>query len=171
MKGKRWIAVVPLLMELLLIGALMGWVFQAAKPPSSEWLNDLPECPCTAPTMNDLNDGWAKDRGNTGYYHAGATLCFRSYPTVHTSEGQSGQQCCYDENGKLITQGPGAGTPDRAGTCLGENEHGEMVIKYSGLLLHLLYDVRPFEKEGWEEYNKHWAPSKGNNCEENVVAQ
>ncbi len=65
------------------------------------------------------------------------------------------QQCCYDSKGKLITHGPGAGTPDKAdsGTNLSE---------------HVKKDVFPFLWcGGWEKYNAVCPPYNGNNCKTN----
>jgi hypothetical protein len=43
-------------------------------------------------------------------YHPGAAYDLRTKDP--TKYGGHGQQCTYDKNGKLITHGPGAGTPD-----------------------------------------------------------
>jgi hypothetical protein len=93
---------------------------------------------------------------------------------VKTGEGKSGQQCCYDTNGKLIKDGSGAGTPDKVSTCKGENPDGTMKVRSSGLWGHYFRDVRPWvklggENNGWIEYNKIWVPNKGNNCDETKV--
>lgn len=140
------------------------------------WTESLPPCPCENPDFNGvkLNDGWAKDMGNIEKYHKGSTACYRSYPYVRTNVGKSCQQCCYDANGKLITEGSGAGTPDKVSTCSGEKTDGSMRVKSSGLWGHYFKDVRPWSKLGgeecgWKEYNKLWVPNKGNNCESNKV--
>ncbi|XP_078657568.1 sushi domain-containing protein 2-like isoform X2 [Branchiostoma floridae x Branchiostoma belcheri] len=43
-------------------------------------------------------------------FHPGAHHCVRSID--QTSQG-AGQQCCYKQDGSLLTDGPGRGTPDR----------------------------------------------------------
>lgn len=135
------------------------------------WHENLPNCPCENPDKNGVktNDGWAKDRGDITKYHPGATECFRSYPSMHTSEGQSGQQCCYDSAGNLITDGAAAGTPDMVSTCDGEDNLGVMALKLSGVWGHYNKDVKPWEKYGWERYNSIWKPNKGNKCPSNSV--
>ena len=140
------------------------------------WYDQLPACPCENPDKNGvvLNDGWAKDAGNIAKYHAGSAECFRSYPATKTSEGESGQQCCYDVEGKLITGGSAAGTPDKSCTCKGEDAQGVMVTDYGNLLGHYTNDVRPWDRyggvdSGWVEYNKLWVPNNKNGCPPNVV--
>lgn len=135
------------------------------------WYATLPDCPCENPDVNSvkLNDGWAKDKGNLEIYHKGATVCFRNYPPVQTSAGFSAQQCCYDDNGKLIKEGAGAGTPDKISSCDGEDGSGEMNIRYIGLPGHFVKDVIPFRRAGtpeeaWKKYNLEWVPNKGDNC-------
>jgi hypothetical protein len=73
---------------------------------SSPWFEKLPTCPCENPDLNGvkIGDGWAEDKGNIEKYHKGAAHSYRSYPYVKTNEGKSGQQCCYDINGKLLFQ-------------------------------------------------------------------
>lgn len=157
---------------IILISASCG----SAKNPKSitnaqVWYENLPACPCENPDKNGvkINDGWAKDKGDIGKYHKGATECFRSYPPIETSEGVSGQQCCYDLSGKLITEGSGAGTPDKESTCNGENSEGMMTMRYKGILVHYTKDVKPWEEfggvdSGWIKYNQLWKPNNGNNC-------
>lgn len=137
------------------------------------WYVNLPDCPCVDPDINgvDLNDGWAKDKGDISKYHKGATTSYRSYPPLKTAEGKSGQQCCYDENGNLIKSGQGAGTPDKVSTCRGEDKNGKMLIRWASLIGHYTKDVIPWNKymkadsvNGWKEYNKLWKPNEGTNC-------
>lgn len=140
------------------------------------WYEKLPDCPCENPDYKkvNLNDGWAKDAGDISKYHKGANECFRSYPPIKTSEGTSGQQCCYDAQGKLITEGSGAGTPDKEATCKGEDEKGIMRYRYEGIFDHYRKDVSPWEKygginEGWKKYNELWKPNNANGCPLNKV--
>jgi hypothetical protein len=140
------------------------------------WHEQLPACPCKNPDLEKvkLNDGWAKDTGDISKYHKGANECFRSYPPIQTLEGASGQQCCYDSNGNLITDGSGAGTPDKVSTCIGENEAGRMLYRYEGVLGHYRKDVKPWDEfggvhEGWKKYNELWKPNNANRCTNNKV--
>lgn len=146
------------------------------KTASTTWYEKLPNCPCENPDKKGvkLNDGWAKDKGDIAKYHRGAAECFRSYPPVETAEGVSGQQCCYDAEGELITGGCGAGTPDKVSTCDGEDEHGAVKTRVSGVLGHYTKDVKPWDKfggvdSGWVRYNAIWKPNNGNKCPMNVI--
>lgn len=169
----RWNGLFPILGLLLL--ASLHCKCNSAKKSNGDtievWYNKLPACPCENPDKNgvNLNDGWAKDRGDIGKYHKGANECFRSYPAVSTSEGESGQQCCYDSNGKLIAEGRSAGTPDKESTCDGEDAEGVMTVRYRGLLGHYKKDVKPWEEmggvdSGWVKYNLLWKPDNRNKC-------
>lgn len=70
------------------------------------------------------------------------------------------QQCCYDSKGKLITEGPGAGTPDVVGPT------GITAIDF-----HLNVDVQPYiscKKAGlFDLYLKNRPPNNGKNCNSN----
>ena len=147
----------------------------AGSPKEVTWYNMLPHCPCENPDKQgvQLNDGWAKDQGDIAKYHSGSTECFRSYPIVETSEGYSCQQCCYDSSGMLITDGSGAGTPDKESTCAGENSSGIMTMRLAGILVHYTKDVLPWNEmggqdSGWKKYNKLWVPDNGIGCKQNI---
>ncbi len=150
-----------------------------SKSSSAEiWYERLPACPCENPDKNGIvvNDGWAKDVGNIKKYHAGASESFRSYPAIKTSEGLSGQQCCYGADGRLITGGSAAGTPDKVSTCKGEDTKGMMDTDYGSLWGHYVKDVRPWdrfggEKGGWVQYNQLWPPNNKNGCDSNVITK
>jgi len=68
-------------------------------------------------------EGWWRVLGPLLGYHPGAAACFRK----NAKKGKAGQQCCYSADGKLITHGPGSGTPDK-------NDPS-----------HIAADVTPFE--------------------------
>lgn len=128
---------------------------------SATWQEDLPSCPCNNPDKKGavIGDGWARDMGSIEHFHPGAKVCFRSCPAMKTEVGRSSQQCCYNAAGKLIPCGPGAGTPDKASTCAGEDESGIMTVRYSVLMGRILFDVLPFEyyrltTGGWRSYNR-----------------
>ena len=151
----------------------------------NKWYDALPHCPCENPDLKGtkLNDGWARERHRNEmgffqktfagkkdftFFHEGATASFRSYPYVHTiingKKFKSGQQCCYDANGKLIIKGLGAGTPDKSSPAKGENKNGLLKTNIFRVMRHVKYDSSPFEKEKWSEYHKFWPPDKGINC-------
>jgi hypothetical protein len=147
--------------------------FSQQKNSSPGWYDKLPDCPCFSPG-DKLDDGWAIEKGDLSKFHKGATTSFRSYPAIETSAGKSGQQCCYDENGKLITSGQAAGTPDRIGTCKGENEKGIVRLRILGLPGHFKNDVKPWKQFmqedsiGWKKYNSIWVPNTGKSCTANA---
>lgn len=158
------------------LGTLIALLYLSCadkKPEGSTliWLQQLPPCPCENPDRQGvhLHDGWAKDEGDISVYHAGATECFRSYPPIKTAEGWSGQQCCYDEQGHLITAGSAAGTPDKVSTCDGESANGVMTLRLAGVWGHLSEDVNPWKKMGWQAYNLIWIPNSGSGCDTNTV--
>lgn len=98
------------------------------------WLNGLSDCPDKICVENgqpkNCDNGQWKSLGSASQtFHPGASWCMRS----DTSSG-SGQQCCYDKQGDLITSGLGAGTPDR-----------QAASARNGLYLnHYNHDVAPF---------------------------
>jgi hypothetical protein len=134
------------------------------------WHNNLPACPCAEP-VNDRN--WVDSSSTVGRYHPGAKSCYRSKDAcaasrIYEQDGvlfgkndyqpEHGQQCCYDPNGALITQGPAAGTPD--------------FYAPAGLYpkSHVKYDVDPFNRLGWRAYARQWPPNKGDNCSIEISA-
>jgi hypothetical protein len=128
------------------------------------WLEALPDCPCTETEAEQSQDfepaGWG-DRQLLEVFHPGAESAFRSAePTEYeTPQGETlhlGQQCTYDERGQLITDGPGAGTPD-------------LVAPEHSALEHFAADVAPWLALETEEYNETWVPNNGNNCPENPL--
>ncbi len=76
-----------------------------------DWTKNLPKCPCdigckeSGDTVGE--PGWGNLTDNLHGYHVGASLCMRSNP----ADGHA-NQCCYDEDGALITHGAGAGSSD-----------------------------------------------------------
>ncbi|RKX36749.1 MAG: hypothetical protein DRP64_18165 [Verrucomicrobia bacterium] len=81
----------------------------------------IPRCPEIEPGSTQ-GDGWCKDCVTSGDpAHHGGLTCYRSYG----SGAKGGQQCCYDENGDLVTPehktlGKYAGTIDIDGGASGE---------------------------------------------------
>ena len=115
------------------------------------WTTRLPNCPCETPNISQTGTWTDKDPTfSIGKYHPGAATCVRSKPT---QEGTA-QQCCYDTNGKLITGGRAAGTPDKASSSISK-------------VKHYYVDVHPTGLMDWQDYNTGRPPNNGNNCCEN----
>ena len=97
-------------------GGLLGMILRLLEPPKPR----IPPCPSTRPVNNDgeenPGDGWCVDWAFAGM-HPGAAACYRSYGTGTVG----GQQCCYNANGQLITEGPAGGTIDQVGIATGEH--------------------------------------------------
>ena len=98
------------------------------------WLNNLPACPCFQCEVDsgDNAEKWTSPEKADKRFHPGADYCVRSTP-VALPPLAPGQQCCY-KNYELITDGPGAGTPDHIGPGPGNVNAGA----------HFLEDVRMF---------------------------
>ena len=79
----------------------------------TKWLSVLPNCPCIigSPPKNPDGKIWNDPEKGDSVHHPGAAHCIRSKPTP----GGHGQQCCYNHDGLLITEGTAAGTPDYGG--------------------------------------------------------
>lgn len=143
--GTRWL---PLCVGLL---GMAGCVSPGSGQPSPSTLSQrVIPCPCdltelaklakTRPSVVVRRDPRATSRK----FHPGATDVYRIYdPTIDPA---AGNQCAYDETGRLIPDGPAAGTPD---LCSPE---------YS-VRAHIRRDVLPFMRLGWREYHRRgWAP-------------
>lgn len=128
------------------------------------WLGNLPNCPCQITVDNNGNpvnpnpDEW-ENPVVPNCCHPGAAWCMRSCPSV---DGDPGQQCCYDSNGQLITEGEGAGTPDIVAPC---NWTG---LPWWDAWSHYNEDVAPYKHckaAGMLDcYLKHRPPNNGNGC-------
>ena len=127
----------------------------------NDWTKKLRKCPCSkAGVKKDSKFGELKNESKT---HPGSDKCTRT----SSFWGKPAQQCCYGkgdgQKGKLITNGPGAGTPDR-------HSH-----KGLGLLGHGTSDYFTYrncilafgEKKGTDLYNQARPPNNGNNCTKN----
>lgn len=91
---------------------------------------------CSASFVWSEDAGCQFDNKEDCSYHLGATGCARS--TTRVSNGDAGQQCCYDDSGALIIDPKlGAGTVDRA--WVGGS------FPYTGALQHYIRDVLPYE--------------------------
>ncbi|WP_420629740.1 hypothetical protein [Candidatus Leptofilum sp.] len=157
--------------------------FAISDPPSfgvttssSNWYDKLPACPCeiaipqegeTPPQLN-LGEGWSLTANKLDEklinFHPGATWEIRW--TSSNVEIVPGQQCTYDINGLLITEGIVAGTPDRWGFSDKSSN--------SDYIGHTFFDVLPYlpgfiayqfgreDELNW--YLEGWPPNNGNNC-------
>lgn len=100
------------------------------------WKSGLPKCPCKNPTTFVFPFVLDPDI-DLEKFHPGASQCNRSLPLLIGP----GQQCCYDNHGKLLTFGPGAGTPDRVAP-LGTPNYEAFLLS---IKLHTAMDVEPFK--------------------------
>ncbi len=138
------------------------------------WLNKLPNCPCTDAAAKAAPSDWAGPNACKPPYHIDAVTGYRSVKGYASVAGTNhGQQCCYDKNGNLITDGAGAGTPDVEQAPAGFTETvGGIFGSGPGpisVMKHVQNDVTPFEELGWEIYNRYWVPNKGVGCQPNKV--
>ena len=143
------------------------------------WLAGLPDCPCSIRKLvvkhkfcgwtistsvywvNPDARVWTTPSDLLFGYHPGAAACMRSRPQAGSN---AGQQCCYDENGALITGGWGAGTPDKTNPGvqqLGPDGHQAQHVAPADWANELGDDYR-------QKYLQVRPPNNGNNCPENV---
>jgi hypothetical protein len=87
---------------------------------------------------------------STARFHPGAFVTCRIFDPE--TDPVAGNQCAYDLEGRLIPEGPAAGTPD-------------LISPERSLLGHWMLDVRPFRRLGWMEYHRRgWAPVSRSDC-------
>jgi hypothetical protein len=143
----------------------------------SGWRNQLLSCPCTRDRAEaDVRFVDATYPVLTSTFHPGAVWEYRTDEgfvedvlPIERREGfvalRPGQQCTYSRNGRLITDGEGAGTPDAYSP---EVTHvGQGLVSRNS---HSYWDVETFKASGmtWQEYQKTWIPNNGNNCPSNT---
>ena len=129
------------------------------------WIDYLPACPCCLKRRNGKfltpGTGWGRPVHNS--LHPGSSVCIRTDTYVG-----AGEQCCYDKDGRLITRGRGAGTPDKYAPSF-------FNLFWS---LHYVSDVEPFSiakrldksKGGvffLQRYLELRPPQNKNNCPDN----
>ncbi len=139
-------------------------------PRGTAWLATLPDCPCVLCTelgfmslwLNPKNPDssiWYDPQPASKKYHPAATWCMRSRANA---QGH-GQQCCYSNSGALITDGPGAGTPDY---CAPDSA--------GGLSGHVVEDVDSYNACSaagmLDIYYKWRPPNNGNECPSLILA-
>jgi hypothetical protein len=116
-------------------------------------------CPCTDAEAKENSAVWTPgfmifgvllSPACDGTHHPGAKSGYRS---VSASADGHGQQCCYDTEGALITEGAAAGTPDLSAP-----------IGLKGIINHYFDDVVTWEYLGWPVYNRYWVPNAGESC-------
>lgn len=152
----------------------------------AEWANDLPDCPCDWNAVAKIQpdpvsgeskvvgarNGWCNEGASR--FHPGAASCFRSLVPLKPFDLlriTPGQQCCYDKNGKLITGGAGAGTPDKAGMAYASAANGDCMNDPEMAVWHGILDVVPFDENDIKEYHKEWPPNKGLCCPDNLGSE
>jgi len=174
-----------------ILGEMLEEEFQEWKDENDDlsWLKDLPDCPCKIDKYTYMTFGFQR---RTGYsvrswddycpleeegvwsspsdllfgYHEGASVCIRSNKLG--KNGKSGQQCCYDKDGDLITHGVGAGTPDKTSTSVnnfGPGGHQEQDVRPFDVAM--LLDGSDYPGINTEEYLKRRPPNNGKKCDKN----
>jgi RHS repeat-associated protein len=122
------------------------------------WKSVLPDCPCTVEEAKRSTGFQPEKNPLLWYFHPGAASSYRSSPREYRRGGKliskPGQQCTYSSNGKLITSGAGAGTPDFWSPSQGGDTSK-----------HFFYDVQTWFNLGWHEYIQTWRPNQGKNCD------
>ncbi|XP_037541666.1 isthmin-2 [Nematolebias whitei] len=133
-------------------------------------LSELPSCPCSYPseaayTVVSLHDDthsrsfrWRDASGpkeRLDIYKPSARSCIRSALSGDSST-LAAQHCCYDNFGRLITRGKGAGTPNLISTEFSPE-------------LHFKVDVLPWIlcKGDWSRFHAVRPPNNGLSCPEN----
>jgi hypothetical protein len=119
-----------------------------------EWHTYLPPCPSSERAIQ-AHPLFERSNVAISCFHKGADNCYRSHSKVgfpserfETDElaRNHAQQCCY-KAGSLITDGPGAGTPDFSNSSNQE--------------LHTRYDVLPWTLLSLNETKRAWPPNRG----------
>jgi hypothetical protein len=124
----------------------------------TNWHLQLPCCPETMPNT-DENQLYEESSWFFSCFHPGAEKGVRTSKLYHSlvKPIRSGQQCTYDSRGNLITSNAGAGTPDFVSPNSGD----------TGEELHWEYDVFPWTKLTFTEYNSVWKPNQG--CQQPMI--
>ncbi|MEM7656108.1 MAG: hypothetical protein AAF399_08270 [Bacteroidota bacterium] len=147
-------------LDVYVSGCLDGgtrWYFDVSCPqgqspaPIEEWYDRLPDCPCT---YEEITDGertespagyWSDCEDASQAFHYGATHEVRWIPDA---EDGAGQQCTYDADGRLITSGIAAGSPDlySPGSCgfIDWVDEGAANSPLCFASAHCVADVRPW---------------------------
>ncbi len=137
-------------------------------PPTAKWYDELPDCPCTydeavGRTTDPLGQWLACGAPYNDHYHYGASFEARWVP--ENAPDAVGQQCTYDAQGRLITAGIAAGSPDMDSPDNCGNEMG--ALPDPG---HLKKDVYTWEYCPCLEYLEKWPANNGNGCFQNPIS-
>ncbi|XP_014061551.1 isthmin-2 isoform X2 [Salmo salar] len=133
-------------------------------------LSELPSCPCTYPSATAYTVVSVFDEGHNqtfrwrdasspkerlDIYKPSARTCIRSALSGDVAT-LAAQHCCYDNRGRLITRGKGAGTPNLISTEFSPE-------------LHFKVDVLPWIlcKGDWSHFHALRPPNNGLVCLEN----
>uniref|UniRef100_A0A667YP63 Isthmin 2b n=1 Tax=Myripristis murdjan TaxID=586833 RepID=A0A667YP63_9TELE len=133
-------------------------------------LSELPSCPCSYPSevaytvvsVFDENQDrpfrWrdaSSPKERLDIYKPSARTCIRSALSGDSST-LAAQHCCYDDHGRLITRGKGAGMPNLISTEFSPE-------------LHFKVDVLPWIlcKGDWSRFHAVRPPNNGLSCPEN----
>jgi len=140
------------------------------------WKDALDGCPCTRTAAQSHPRFVDATHLLTENYHPGAVWEYRTStdavgtynsPTLPAGSPtlRPGQQCTYSADGQLITDGPGAGTPDAYAPEV--TWPGQGVVSDNS---HTFWDVAPFDAGmSWREYHQTWTPNNTNRCLTNLV--
>lgn len=174
----------------IFIGIGQGRVFQDKDGVSelqggSNWYASLPDCPCTYAEVQSMGattspaGHWAACGGASTDFHYGATYEARWLPA---GTAQAGQQCTYGSDGKLITGGIAAGSPDKRspGYCgfwswLADYMNTGNTNGIAAYDAHNKNDIEPWQSNKtttvacWE-YLRDWPANNGRNCSSKVVS-
>lgn len=140
------------------------------------WYLYLPPCPCTYAEAQALADAedcpngrWDDCGSASDDFHYGATYEVRWYPE---EDGLPGQQCTYNANKELITQGIAAGSPDLYSprSCgWGDFLNGIGIAIGCDSSPHCVEDVQPWITGDCLEYLQNWPANNTNNCDPRPV--
>lgn len=139
--------------------------------PGGKWYeNNLPNCPCEIP-LDDcglpkvgFGNGWS-DPKKANPLHPGAAWEIRWNNGKYRA---SGQQCTYDDKGKLLTKSPSAGSADYYWFNDDINDFNDLRMSvlhgFSDAGLYLLYTWGVFPGMDFDAWRP---PNNGNNCPPN----
>jgi hypothetical protein len=135
----------------------MSWAAWLVEPPVFEPVDDV---------------AWERSNAFKYRYHPGAANVYRS-DTAEPEDGalfpDAGQQATYDVAHRLITHGPGAGTPDLVSpdiNSFGSNGHQEWDVEPFNALRRLAREDN--QVDAWENYHQlGWTPTWPSGAPEN----
>ena len=147
---------------------LQAWFekwMESQKREGLSWTKELPDCPCqlSGKDGNFENPNPKEFDGPAPIVdpalHPGASYELRSIGT------ETGQQCCYDANGKLMTTGDGVGTADKFSPT--KNKKGHYVEDVVPFVIAMRLDGGKFGKNV-QRYVSVRPPNVGKGCPTNA---